>query len=397
MVNCVPGSAGPKPAEVVISGRICLVSHRLGGISGVSLEAAKWQSAFEGLGWSVTRAAGEFFDHQDGDVIAPGLWSLKPGDDPPPVDHTTITRLLDTHDVLVLDNAGSLWTAPEASMAWEGHALDAGIPTIVRHHDPPWQGVPLREVPPDTIPLHHPSHLHVVINQLTYDEFDKRWPRLRQAGALRIVHNLVDAAALLGGDRDATRKHLGVGAEEILLAHPARAIGARKNIPGAVEFARALDKALDRTVRYWITDGSEALFNPENLRKFAHVRANQAALDQAPGLIRGQVPRQADLYAAADLVMLPSTWEGWGLPVVEAACARKLIVAGPYPVLEEIRQLGMTVLDPSEIDRIADLLTGKESEEKILAANQDAVREHFDLATLPDTLAEFLSISSTLA
>ena len=373
------------------------MSHRLGGISGVSIEAAKWQTALEGLGWSVTRAAGEFFDHQEGDVIAAGLWSLKPGDDPPPVDHATIKRLIDTHDVLVLDNAGSLWTAPEASIAWERHALDARIPTIVRHHDPPWQGVPLRDVPPDTIPLHHPSHLHLVINQLTYDEFDKRWPQLRQAGALRIVHNVVDPAQLLGGDRDATRKDLGVRAEEILLAHPARAIGARKNIPGAVEFARALDEALDRTVRYWITDGSEALFNPENLRKFAHVRDNQAALERAPGLIRGQVPRQADLYAAADLVMLPSTWEGWGLPVVEAGCARKLIVAGPYPVLDEIRQLGMSVFDPSEIDLIADLLTGKESGEEILDANQAAVRRHFDLATLPEALAEFLTVSSALA
>ena len=345
----------------------------------------------------MTRAAGEFFDHQDGDVIAAGLWSLKPGDDPPPVDHTTIKRLIAEHDGLVLDNAGSLWTAPEASLAWERHALEAGIPTIVRHHDPPWQGVPLREVPPDTIPLHHPNHLHVVINQLTYAEFDTRWPQLRQAGALRIRHNVVDPAELLDGDRDATREHLGVSPEEILLAHPARAIGARKNIPGAVEFAQAMDKALDRPVRYWITDGSEALFNSENLRKFAHVRANQTALDQAPGLIRGQVPRQADLYAAADLVMLPSTWEGWGLPVVEAAAARKLVVAGPYPVLAEIRELGMTVLDPSEIDRIADLLTEKTSSTRILDANEAAVRRHFDLATLPAALADYLTASSTLA
>lgn len=378
------------------AGRVCLVSHRLGGISGVSLEAAKWQAAFEGLGWTVTRAAGEFFDHQPGDVIAAGLWSLKPGDDPPPVDHDTISRLIGDHDVLVLDNAGSLWTAPEASMAWERHALDAGIPTIVRHHDPPWQGAPLREVPPDTIPLHHPSHLHVVINQLTYDEFNKRWPELREAGGLRILHNVVDADQLRGGDREGTREYLGVRPDEILLAHPARAIGARKNIPGAVEFARTLDAAIDQPVRYWITDGSEALFNPENLRKFAHVRANQAALDEAPGLIRGQVPRQDDLYAAADLVLLPSTWEGWGLPVVEAAAARKLIVAGPYPVLDEIRQLGLTVLEPSEIDRIADLLTGKVASTDILDANEAAVQRHFGLATLQPGLAEFLTISATL-
>jgi glycosyltransferase involved in cell wall biosynthesis len=361
----------------------------------VSLEAAKWEHSLHQRGWSVTRAAGAFFDHRDTDVLAAGLWSDKPGEDPPPVDHDTIAHLVHSHDLLVLDNAGSLWTAPEASMAWEQHALAAGIPTIIRHHDPPWQGVPLRSVPADTIPLHHPRHLHILINQLTYNEFAHRWPGLEESGALRLVHNLIDVDHFLRGDREGTRHHLGVQSDEVLIAHPARAIAARKNVPGAVEFSLALQEKLGRPVRYWITDGS--VITDETLRKFAHVRANQAALDRAPGLIRGQVPHQADLYAASDLILLPSTWEGWGLPVIEAAAAKKITVAGPYPVLDEIRQFGLTVFDPSAIAEVAELITDPTTAATLLDNNQAIARKHFNLQTLPATLTAFVSKAKELA
>ncbi|MEV0650610.1 glycosyltransferase [Phytomonospora sp. NPDC050363] len=62
---------------------------------------------------------------------------------------------------------------------------------------------------------------------------------------------------------------------------------------------------------------------------------------------------QADVYAAADVVLFPSTWEGWGLPVVEGAAAGRLIVAGPYPVLDEIREAGIKVYDPDEVEEVA--------------------------------------------
>ncbi|MCA1185690.1 glycosyltransferase [Saccharopolyspora sp. 6T] len=362
--------------------RVCLVSHRLGGFDGVSIETAKWAAGFRALGHQVTRAAGHFVDREPGDVEVTGMWADRPGGDPPPVDHATIRRLCAEHDLLVLDNAGSLWSAPDASTAWERHALDTGTPVLLRHHDPAWQGTPLRVVHGDAVPLHHPAHLHVLINERTAGEFAARWPELRRTGALRVVHNRVHVDRLTGGDRDRTRTRLGVAPDEVLMLHPARAEGANKNIPGAVRIAAELRERLGRPVRYWLTDDAPAPAGPV-----------AEALATAPAPLRGHVAEQADMYAAADLVLLPSTWEGWGLPVAEAAAARRLVVAGPYPVLDELRALGLHVPGPDAVGEVAALLRDPDSAAELLTANHRAVREHLDAAVLPAVLAELADLA----
>jgi hypothetical protein len=81
----------------------------------------------------------------------------------------------------------------------------------------------------------------------------------------------------------------------------------------------------------------------------------------------------------------------------EAAAARRLVVAGPYPVLDEIRALGITVLDPRETAPVADLLTAEDKATKVLDANQDAVRTHLDIRDLPTVLAELADHAQRLA
>ncbi|MGD9528713.1 MAG: glycosyltransferase [Dehalococcoidia bacterium] len=364
------------------------MTHRFGGYNGVAREAGKWCAAFDELGWSVTRAGGLFVDTAPGDVVVRGMWADRPGGDPPPVDHDSIRRMCDTHDLVVLDNAGTLFSAPAASRAWEAHALAAGVPVVARHHDPPWQGAPLRPVTDDAVPLHDPHHLHVAINDRTRADFADRWPHLVDAGALRVVHNRVDADALHGGDRERTRAQRGVGPDDVLVVHPARADGPSKNIPAGVRFARRLAGQLDQQVRYWLTDASHIPASP--------VAAALAAADPV-GVVRGNIPDQADLYAAADLVMLSSTWEGWGLPVVEAAAARRIAVAARYPVLAEIESFGVTTYDLDAVDEVVGLLTRPAALDDVLDANEAAVRKHFDLASLPATLADLATTARELA
>ena len=352
--------------ESAYMNRVCIVSHRLGWYDGVSVEAAKWAAGFQSLGWEVTLAAG-FFASGDG-VLVRGMWADRPGGKPPPVDTGVIRSLCASHDLIVLDNAGSLASAPDASVAWERHALRAGVPVILRHHDPAWQSG--RPVPGDTLPLHHPAHLHVLINSFTEREFQSRWPGLRT----KVVYNRIDVDRLSSGDQAGTRAAFGVSPDEFLAFHPARVEGGSKNFFRTVAFVRALQKRLDNTVRYWLTDDAPC---PE--------------VDALPHPVRGRVADPADLYAAADLVLLPSTWEGWGLPVCEAAAAERLIVAGPYPVLDEIRALGITVFDPSDLDG---LIAALEDPKTLLAANRAAVKKHLDIAALPEILTELIALSA---
>ena len=343
--------------------RVCIVSHRLGGYDGVSIEAAKWARGFRSLGWDVTLAAG-FFASGEG-VLVRGMWADRPGGKPPPVDSGVIRALCASHDLIVLDNAGSTASAPDAAIAWERHALRAGVPVILRHHDPAWQRG--QAVPGDVLPLHHPAHLHVLINALTERQFQSRWPGLRT----KVVHNRIDVEGLSSGDRAGTRAAFGVGPDDFLAVHPARVQGTSKNFSKTVEFVRALQKRFYRPVRYWLTDDAPC---PE--------------VDTLPRTVRGRVANPADLYAAADLVLLPSTWEGWGLPVCEGAAAERLVVAGPYPVLDEIRSLGITIFDPSELDG---LLVTLEDPQALLAANRAAVKKHLDITALPDLLTELIA------
>jgi len=365
---------------------VCLVTHRFGGHNGVAREADKWRSAAHTLGWHVTRAGGLFLDHAPGDVVVRGMWADRPGAEPPPVDHPTIRRLCADHDLVILDNAGTLFSAPLAARAWQEHALAVGVPVVLRHHDPPWQGAPLRPVTGDALPLHDRRHLHVLINERTRRDFAHRWPELVAADALQVVHNRVDTDGLRDGNRAETRAGLGVGPDELLVAHPARADGPSKNIPGAVDFAAGLAARHDRRVRYWLTDDL-----PDPPTDVRH------ALAAAPGLVRGPVQAQADLYAAADVVVLSSTWEGWGLPVVEAAAARKVVVAGPYPVLAEIHSFGLATFALTDTTTVLDTLHDPDDLRRLLDANETAVRRHFDLAALPAILAELTERAGTLA
>lgn len=72
----------------------------------------------------------------------------------------------------------------------------------------------------------------------------------------------------------------------------------------------------------------------------------------------------------------------------EAAAASRFVVAGPYPVLDEIRALGLTVFDPSDIDGLL------AASDDVLAANRAAVQEHLDLRELPAVLAELIELST---
>ena len=61
-----------------------------------------------------------------------------------------------------------------------------------------------------------------------------------------------------------------------------------------------------------------------------------ARRDAAVPVTVGLGPTPADAYAAADVVVFPSTVEGFGNPVIESVIARRPLVVGHYPVLDEI-------------------------------------------------------------
>jgi mannosylglucosylglycerate synthase len=156
---------------------------------------------------------------------------------------------------------------------------------------------------------------------------------------------------------------------------PTRAIP-RKNVPGGLRFAEALAELVrDRRVVYWLTGPAEDGYGPALARELEAT---------ALPVVLGRAARPADAYAAADVVVFPSTWEGFGNPVVEAVVARKPLATRRYPVLDEILAAGVQVFSVEDPGALAAWLAAPDL--GLLEADREAARRRFSLADLPARL-----------
>ena len=341
-----------------------VLAYRLGDTDGVSVEAAKWQWALERLGFEVRRVAGSITDDpRTGDVEVPGLVI-----EPPPTvraDRDKVRAALEGCDLVVAENICSLPLNLDAS-----EAAAAAIEThpgrvLFHHHDLPWQRAHLADIV--EFPPRPPGALHITINDRTRAEMAAR------DFIAYTIRNAFDFDQPLG-DRDATRKEMGFDPDDLVLVQPTRAIP-RKNVPGGLRFAGEVARRSDRTVRYWLTGPAEDGYGPELERVLAETPVP---------VTRGRARSPGDLYAAADAIVLPSDWEGFGNPVVEAAWARKPLAVADYPVLPEITGLGLRTFPLDDPDRLARFLADPDPE--LLEESLDAARRNFSLTDLPDRL-----------
>ena len=95
-----------------------------------------------------------------------------------------------------------------------------------------------------------------------------------------------------------------------------------------------------------------------------------------------------DAYAGADLVVMPSTWEGFGNPVLESVTHRRALALHPYPVAREIIDFGFEFFDLYDVEGIESFLRAPDDD--LLASNLDVARRHFNLADLPARLSRLL-------
>jgi glycosyltransferase involved in cell wall biosynthesis len=335
-----------------------LVSFRLGGHDGVSVESAKWAWALHRLGWEVVTVAGQGpVDH-----LLPGL--AISAEQPPT--RLEVARALEGAGLVVVENLCSLpLNPPAAAVVAE---VCRGRPTVLHHHDLAWQRPHLAHLPG---PPDDPAWRHVTINEISRRELAAR------GIAAVTIYNAFDPAPP-PGDRSATRRALGVGADELLVLQPTRALP-RKNLPGGLAVARHLGAT------YWLLGPAEDGFDDEADRLCAEAPV-RVLRGPGPG---GEGSSVADAYAACDAVVLPSTWEGFGNPTIESALVRRPLAVGPFPVARELAAFGFRWFT---IDRPGDLATWlRRPDPTLLDHNQALARRHFSTGDLPGRLAAVLS------
>jgi mannosylglucosylglycerate synthase len=343
------------------------LSFRLGGADGVSVETRKWEWAARELGFHTRRVAGEFADGlRPDDAWLPFLEIDPPAGARPEPD--ALSAALAGADLVIVENLCSLPLNLAASETAAAVLAEHEGRVLFHHHDLPWERAHLAHL--TSFPPRRPRSLHVTINE-----------QARAALASRSIeaHMIRNAFDLdpLPGDGPSSRRAFGFAPSDVVVLQPTRAIP-RKEVGLGIRFAESIAAHLpDRDVRFWITGPAEDGFGPELERLIA-------AADVPVSV--GRAPRPEDAYAAADLVVFPSSWEGFGNPVIEATIAGRPVAVAHYPVLDELEALGLRFLsvDAPETAAVAidapDLTTEH--------TNWAALREHFDLADLPRRIHE---------
>jgi glycosyltransferase involved in cell wall biosynthesis len=334
---------------------VAIVSFRLGGADGVSVVAEHWAAALRRLGLAVRTVAGS----GRADRLLPDLaMDAAPGPGLP----GRLAEALAGADLVVVENLCSLPRNPAAAAALAAQL--AGRPAILHHHDLPWQRPAFADLagwPPDD-----PAWVHVTINERSRKELADR------GLAATTVYG---GFPLPGpGRRELARARLGVAPGRWLLLQPTRAIP-RKNVPAGLAMAEALG------ADYWLTGPDEDGYGPELGRLLAAATCR----------VHRRLPEgltMDDAYAACDAVVFPSTWEGFGAPLIEASLHRRPLAVGDYPVAAELAAFGFRWFpadDPTPLKAFLD-----HPDPALLAGNHDIAVAHFSLDALCAKLAALL-------
>lgn len=343
-----------------------MVGTRFAGFDGVSLEAAKVADALGAEGHEFVWFAGELGSGFRPGVEFPAAHFDNPGNRSLEAAvfgggrfgstdrdrllgtaaelQAAITAFVDSHDVemLLIENALAIPMQLPLGLAITSVLAASALPAIAHHHDFVWERSRFgRCAVPGLLDLAFPPDLaglrHVVINRDAGDAL-----KLRRGMASILLPNVMDFEnEAAPGDGAAYRTAAGLGSDEIMLLQPTRVIP-RKGIELTIELAAAMD---DDRVRVVLTHPGDVdgayLGSLQRLATDRDVDMRLVSLEAAGC-------RLADVYAAADLVCFPSTYEGFGNALLEACFFRKPVFVNRYPVYE--RDIATTGIDCIETD-----------------------------------------------
>ncbi len=336
--------------------RAAIVSYRLGGADGVSVTAAQWVRALRRLGMRVRTVAGGGRP----DVLVRGL-ALQSRRAP---SRRELAAVLDDVDLVVADNICSLPMNRAVGEALADHLR--GRPAVLRHHDLPWERPQYAHL--KSWPADDPAWWHVTINELARHALAAR----RGIAATTVYHGFAERPC--PEQRAAVRRRIRVGDGPLVL-QPTRAIP-RKGI----DVGLALTAAVGGT--YWLTGPAEDGYQADLT----------ALLDGGDVPYRRRLPfgvQMPGAYAACDAVAMPSSWEGFGLPLIEAALHRRPVAVGVFPVARELAAFGFRWFDARDPGPLRAFLA--DPDESLLDHNEAVARAHFGIDALARRLELLLS------
>jgi len=410
---------------------IGIISTRLNGTDGVSLEVEKWVRVLRRMGHEMFFCAGELggyasggtlipqlhFDHQS--IIAFSQRAFGEGKEPDGeklVDEIYVSAdeirgplrnfiRSNRLDLLVVENALTIPMNLPLGITLTGLIAELGINTIAHHHDFFWerqryQSNSILDLLDTAFPAKLPTIHHVSINSIAQRRLKDR--RGIDSIVIPNVHDFATPPPGIDNYNQDFRKALGLNDDDLFILQPTRVIQ-RKGIEMAIELVNRLDlpqarlfithRAHDEGLEYWHWLKREAGVMGVDLRLIDHLIGTERA--KANG---HKIYSLWDAYPYADLVTYPSTYEGFGNALLEAIYFKRLTVVNRYPVYNaDIGSLGFDFIeldgfvDDGAVERTRELLKDPATVADMVEKNYQIAQDNFSLEVLGQKLKELIA------
>jgi len=409
--------------------KVGIISTRLAGTDGVSLETAKWVKVLNSLGYESSYFAGEsewpedrtyllpeaHFIHEDIDGLNRDLF-----DDYQRLKKTSseinrLKELIKTHlhnfidqfspNVLIAENILAIPMNIPLGLALTEVIVETDLPTIAHHHDFSWErdrfaisGAEdyLRAAFPPTIR----QIRHVVINS-----FAQRQLALRTGLSSTLIPNVMEfrnPPPEVDEYSQDMRSELGIAEDEHILLQPTRIVP-RKRIELSLELARRIDRKCVVLISHQA--GDEGKSYEQYLRDYAKFMGVKAIFGASRfDYVRGTSPdgkkifSLEDAYLQADLVTYPSRVEGFGNAFLETVYYQRPIVMSTYEIFKtDIQPKGFKIIgfgdyiDNGCIIASRDILADSTKAKEMTDINFSIGQRYYSFNTLEYLLSSLLN------
>lgn len=410
--------------------RIAFISTRIQGTDGVSLEIGKWADVLEHMGHSCFYIAGASDRPAERSVVIPEAHFTHPDiqdinrqcfgrevrspavgaqiHDTARVLKKKLREALKQFDIdlIIAENCVTIPMNIPLGLAVVETIMESGMSCIAHHHDFVWE----RErysvnAVDDHLHAAFPPPLgqvqHVTISSRAAKELSRRTGQ-----PCRMIPNVMDFEHPPPPSDEYSqdfRETIGLTPDDYLILQPTRIVQ-RKGIETSIELVRRLN---DPRCKLVITHGSgdEGDTYAERVRQYADLLGVEFILAK-PWISshRATTPEGRklytiwDVYAQADFVTYPSTYEGFGNAFLEAVYFKKPILCNLYGIyrtdiepcgFDEILMDGF--LTDDVVDQLRRVLTDEQQRRAMVEHNYDIARQYFSYGRVETELRALLA------
>ncbi len=409
--------------------RIGFISTRIAGTDGVSLEIEKWANVLKRNGCDCYYFAGEcdrpsensflvekaFFGHPEIEDITAACFGRyrRPREITAKVQELKdyfkeqIYQFIERFgiEVIIPENILAIPLHIPLGLALTEFISETLFPTIAHHHDFYWERdrflVNCAQSYLDcAFPPELNSVLHAVINSLAAEQLSHR-----RGISNTLIPNVYDyASPPEPPDEYAAdlKARIGLEEDDLLILQPTRIVP-RKWIERAIEIVSLLELPNPVLVVSHASGDEDTLYFPRIMEMAERWGVKIRAIDHLVNSSRASSPGGdkiysiGDIYQAADRVLYPSGYEGFGNAFLEAVYYRKPIVVNRYSIyVADIEPKGFDVIpfdgfvSRQTIHQIRNILENNERREEMVNRNYELARRFYSYEVLEEGLLRLL-------